>query len=285
MRSSLYKMALSIARAGREALTEKATWFSESLARGLRVARAFDREQPKMRISEVAAKTGMTRASARRYLLTLKELGYVGAEGEWFYPLPRILELGYAFVSSARLEEFVESILQQLSEETEAAAHFAVLDNNETLCLGSVSSRKLFGFFIAIGARQPAYAGSMGKMLLAGLSDTRLDEYIASVRRVAHTKETMISAAALRREIAEIREQGYALNRGEMTPGIVGVAVAVRNKDGAVAGVVNANWISTQSIKSAEIKRCLGPLRDAAKQIEMRLASGAVPTGWISRER
>ncbi len=134
-------------------MADKATWFSESLARGLKVARAFDREQPKMRISEVAAKTGMTRASARRYLLTLKELGYVGAEGEWFYPLPRILELGYAFVSSARLEEFVEPILQRLSAETDSAAHFAVFDNNETLCLGSVFSQKLFGFFISIGAR------------------------------------------------------------------------------------------------------------------------------------
>jgi IclR family pca regulon transcriptional regulator len=266
-------------------LADKATWFSESLARGLKVARAFDREQPKMRISEVAAKTGMTRASARRYLLTLKELGYVGSEGEWFYPLPRILELGYAFVSSARLEEFVEPILQRLSSETDAAAHFAVFDNNETLCLGSVFSQKLFGFFISIGARQPAYAGSMGKVLLAGLSSEKLDAYLASVRRVAHTKETMISAPALRRELSEIQEQGYALNRGEMTPGIVGVAVPVHSKDGAVAGAVNANWISTQSIKSTDIKRCLGPLREAAQQIEMRLASGAVPTGWISRER
>jgi len=170
-------------------------------------------------------------------------------------------------------------------KETDAAAHFAVFDNNETLCLGSVFSQKLFGFFISIGARQPAYAGSMGKVLLAGLSDTKLDEYLASVRRVAHTKETVTSAAILRREIAEVREQGYALNRGEMTPGIVGVAVPVRNKDGTVASVVNANWISTSSIKAAEIKRCLGPLREAAKQIEMRLASGAVPTGWVSRER
>ncbi len=279
---------LSIARpsaTGRNALADKAAWFSESLSRGLKVARAFDREQPKMRISEVATKTGMTRASARRYLLTLKELGYVGAEGDWFFPLPRILELGYSFVSSARLEDFVEPILQRLSQATDAAAHFGVFDNNETLCLGSVFSQKLFGFFISIGARHPAYAGSMGKVLLSGLSDARLDEYLTSVRRVAHTKETLISAAALRKEIAKVKEQGYALNRGELTPGIVGVAVPVRSKDGAVAGAVNANWISTQPMKHADIKRCLGPLREAAEQIELRLSSGAVPTGWITRDR
>jgi IclR family transcriptional regulator, pca regulon regulatory protein len=266
-------------------LADKATWFSESLARGLKVARAFDREQPKMRISEVAAKTGMTRASARRYLLTLKELGYVGAEGEWFYPLPRILELGYAFVSSARLEEFVEPILQQLSKDTDASAHFAVLDNNETLCLGSAFSQKMFGIIISIGARHPAYAGSLGKVLLAGLSSAKLDEYLSTVHRAAHTKETLTLAAELRREIAQVQEQGYALNRGELNAGIVGVAVPVRSKDGAVAGAVNANWISPQPIKSADIKRCLGPLHEAAKQIQMRLSSGAVPTGWISRER
>jgi len=263
----------------------KAAWFSESLARGLKVARAFDRESPKMRISDAAAKTGLTRASARRYLLTLQELGYVGADGDWFYPLPRILELGYSFVSSARLEEFVEPVLKKLSDLTDAAAHFAVLDNNETLCLGSVFSQKMFGFFISIGARQPAYAGSMGKVLLSGLSDAKLDAYLSSVRRAAHTPETLTTAAALRRELADIRKSGYGINRGELTPGIVGIAVPVRDKDGAVVATVNANWISVHPVKNADMKRCLDPLREAAKQIEMRLASGAAPTRWISHKR
>jgi IclR family pca regulon transcriptional regulator len=260
----------------------KAAWYSESLARGLMVARAFDRESPKMRISDVSAKTGMTRASARRYLLTLKELGYVGAEGDWFYPMPRILEVGYSFIASARLEEFVEPILKKLADQTDAAAHFAVLDNNETLCLGSVFSQKMFGFFISIGARHPAYAGSLGKVLLSGLTDDELERYFASARRVEHTKETLTSVAALRKEIASIRSQGYALNRGELRPGIVGVAVPVRNKSEKIVAVVNANWISVQSVKPADVKRCLGPLREAAEQIELRLWSGTVPTPWIS---
>ena len=158
---------------------EKAAWFSESLARGLTVARAFDRQSPRMRCSEVAAKTGLTRAAARRYLLTLRDLGYVGNDGDWFYPMPRILELGYSFISSARLEDFVEPILRRLADESGAAAHFAVLDKNETLCLGSVFSPKMFGFYISIGARHPAYAGSLGKVLLSGLSEKKLDEYLA----------------------------------------------------------------------------------------------------------
>src|SRR5215472_18801020 len=127
-------MVLSTRSAGRsdvaeEAVAEKvaadrAAWFSESLARGLLVARAFDRTSPRMRASEVALKTGLTRAAARRYLLTLRELGYVGSDGDWFYPMPRILELGYSFISSARLEDFVEPILKRLSDETGTAAHF-----------------------------------------------------------------------------------------------------------------------------------------------------------------
>jgi IclR family transcriptional regulator, pca regulon regulatory protein len=262
---------------------DKAAWFSESLARGLLVARAFDRSSPRMRCSEVALKTGLTRAAARRYLLTLRELGYVGSDGDWFYPMPRILELGYSFISSARLEDFVEPILKRLSDETATAAHFAVLDKNETLCLGSVFSPKMSGFFISIGARHPAYAGSMGKVLLAGLSDEQLDAYLASIPRTAHTAETLTSAAALRREVLAARKSGYAVNRGELNTGIVGIAVPVRGKDGSVAAVVNVNWISVHGIKNAEIKRCLGPLHEAAKQIELRLSSGAVPTGWISR--
>jgi IclR family pca regulon transcriptional regulator len=270
-------------RFGRQRVAGQAAWFSQSLARGLIVARAFDRESPRMRSSDVAAKTGLTRAAARRYLLTLKELGYLGADGDWFYPMPRILELGYSFISSARLEEFVEPVLKTLSDQTGAAAHFAVLDKNETLCLGSVFSSKMFGFFIAIGARHPAYAGSMGKVLLSGLTPKQLDDYLASVRRVAHTAETLINAAALRREILAVRKTGYAINRGELNTGIVGVAVPVCGKDGSVAAVVNVNWISVHSIKIAEIKRYLGPLRQAAEQIELRLSSGAVPTGWIAR--
>jgi IclR family pca regulon transcriptional regulator len=188
-------------------------------------------------------------------------------------------------VSSARLEEFVEPVLKKLSDATDAAAHFAVFDNNETLCLGSVFSQKMFGFFISIGARQPAYAGSMGKVLLSGLSDAKLDAYLSAVRRVAHTPETLTTAAALRRELADIRKSGYGLNRGELTPGIVGIAVPVHDKDGAVVATVNANWISGHTVKNADLKRCLGPLREAAKQIEMRLASGAAPTRWISHKR
>lgn len=264
-------------------MAAKSAWFSESLARGLNVARAFDREHPKMRISDVAAKAGMTRASARRYLLTLRELGYLGSEGDWFYPMPRILELGYSFIASARLEDFIEPILKKLSDETDAAAHFAVLDNNEVLCLGSVFSQKMYGFYISIGARHPAYAGSLGKVLLAGLSEQELDAYLAAVPRTAHTNLTLTSAAALRRELQTIRRDGYGLNRGELTPGIVGIAVPVHDKSGKAVAVVNVNWNSVQPVKNADIKRCLGPLREAAKQVELRLSSGAVPTQWITR--
>ena len=121
----------------------------------------------------------------------------------------------------------------------------------------------------------------MGKVLLSGLSEQKLDAYLASVPRAAHTAQTLTTPAALRREISQIRTSGYAINRGELTAGIVGIAVPVRNKHGVTAAVVNVNWISVHPVKTAEIKRCLRPLREAAKQIEVRLASGAVPTGWI----
>ena len=100
---------------------------------------------------------------------------------------------------------------------------------------------------------------------------------------MAHTAETLINATAQRRDILTVRKTGYAINRGELNTGIVGVAVPVRGKDGSVAAVVNVNWISVHPIKTVEIKRYLGPLREAAKQIELRLSSGAVPVGWIAR--
>jgi IclR family pca regulon transcriptional regulator len=266
-----------------EMMTDKAGWFSESLARGLKVVCAFDRKSPKMRISDVATKTGMTRASARRYLLTLAKLGYVGVEGDWFYPMPRILELGYSFVSSAQLEDFLDPILKRLSETTDAAARFAVLDKYETLCLGTTFSQRMLGYFISVGARHPAYAASMGKVLLAGLPKDKFEDYLANVPRPAFTKLTLTKPTALRRAVSDVHKLGYAINRGELNVGIVGVAVPVRSRTGTIVAAVNVSWISVNPLKTAEINRCLGPLREAAKQIETRLSTGPLPLMWSSR--
>lgn len=245
-------------------------WFSESFARGLRVIRAFGRDTPRLRIADVATRTGLTRAAARRYLLTLQELGFVGADADIFFLRPRVLDLGYGYLASVRIDEFVEPVLKDLSDATQGAAHLAVLDRDETLFLAGVPSRRMRHVFTSVGGRMPAYAGSLGQVLLAGLHPVQLDAYLERVERVRFTPTTMVEAEVIRTRLAEVRHRGYAVNQGEYLEGVMSVAVPVHAAAGEVIAAVNANRYSTAPLEEAEIAEYVTLLRDAAAQIERR---------------
>lgn len=256
------------------AAAKQANWFSASLARGLSVICAFGADSPRLRISEIAQRANLTRAAARRYLLTLAELGYVGRDGDQFFLRPRVLELGFAYVSSVRIEETVEPILKSLSERTGASAHVALLDNDTALFVATVYSDKMHGYFSTVGTRRPAYAGSLGKVLLSGLSDEQLNAYLNKAELQRHTPVTIANAGRLRDELERVREQGYALNQGEYIPGIMGLAVPVRDHSGIVVAALNVNWLSSAPIQPAEINRILPLLKSAAADMETLILKG-----------
>lgn len=246
----------------------KESWYSESLARGLLVLRAFGRDAERLRMSEVADRTGLTRAAARRFLLTLADLGYVGQDGNYFYLRPRILDLGYAYLSSVRVDQLVEPVLEDIAEKTRAASYFAVLDNDETLFVAGVPSPLMASVFMGVGGRIPAYAGSLGKVLLAWLTQAELDGFLARSQRVRHTDKTVVEPEALRARLAEVRAQGYAVNYGEFIEGIVGVAIPVRNRGGEVVAAINVNRFSPQPLSREEIEAYVAVLREAVLPIE-----------------
>ena len=249
-------------------------WFSESFARGLQVIRAFGRDAPRQRIADVAVRTGLTRAAARRYLLTLQELGLVGTEGDMFFLHPRVLDLGYSYLASIRIDEFVEPLLKGLSDAMQGWAHVAVHDRDEVLFVAGVPSRHLRHAFTSVGGRMPAYAGSLGQVLLAGLPDTELDAHVGRVDRTQFTAATLTDADALRSRIAEVRRLGYAVNRGEYLEGIVSVAVPIRSASGEVIAAINANRYSTRQLEQAEIDSIVALLRECAAQVERRSLMG-----------
>jgi IclR family transcriptional regulator, pca regulon regulatory protein len=261
-------------------LAKQPDWFSDSLARGLTVIRAFGSDAARLRIADVAERTGLTRAAARRFLFTLRELGYLGSEGDYFYLRPRVLDLGYAYISAARIEVHVEPILKELADKTQTSAHFAVLDDDSTLFVAGIYDEKMHGFFIAVGARRPAYAGSLGKCLLSGLSSDDLEGFLSRVERNRRTPTTIVDAETLRAEVAAVRERGYAINNGEFIAGVVGIAVPVRDREGRVAAALNINWFSPQPITPAEVELHLPHLRAAAREIEARLAVGGIRPGF-----
>lgn len=152
--------------------------FVRSLDRGLGVLRAFSAQTPAMSLSEVARRTGLTRAAARRLVLTLVELGYVRARGREFSLTPRVLDLGYSYLSSVSLPEVAEPHLERLVAEVGESSSVAVLDNDEIVYVARVPTSRIMTVAINVGTRFPAYATSMGRVLLAGLAKSELDTYL-----------------------------------------------------------------------------------------------------------
>ena len=187
--------------------------FVQSLERGLSVIRAFDAEHPKLTLSEVARRTGLTRAAARSFLRTLVELGYVRSDGSRFALRPKMLELGYAYLSSLTLPEVAEPHLEQLVEEVHESSSVSELDGNDVIYVARVPTKRIMTVTINVGTRFPAYATSMGRVLLAAQPDERLDHYLESASLRGLTGHTITSATALRRELRKIRTPGLGAGR------------------------------------------------------------------------
>ena len=153
----------------------------QSLERGLAVIRAFDEHNAELTLSDVARATGLTRAAARRFLLTLADLGYVRTDGRWFSLSPRILELGYAYLSSQSLTEVAEPHLERLVAEVHESSSVSVLDGEDIVYVARVPTARIMAVSINVGTRFPAYATSMGRVLLSRLPDEELEAYLERV--------------------------------------------------------------------------------------------------------
>ncbi len=160
-------------------MAERGEHFVQSLERGLAVIKAFGSEDPELTLSDVARRTGLTRAAARRFLLTLADLGYVRSDGKHFALTPRVLELGYAYLSSLSLPEIAEPHLERLAAEVRESSSVSVLDGDEIVYVGRVPTSRIMRVSINVGTRFPAYATSMGRVLLAALAPEALDAYLA----------------------------------------------------------------------------------------------------------
>ncbi|WP_117213493.1 IclR family transcriptional regulator domain-containing protein [Allorhizocola rhizosphaerae] len=244
------------------------TEFVQSLERGLAVIRAFDSARPELTLSEVAATSGMTRAAARRFLLTLATLGYVRSDGRRFSLTPRVLQLGYAYLSSLTLPEVALPHLKTLAAEVNESSSVSVLDADDVVYVARVPTRRIMTVAISVGTRFPAYATSMGRMLLAGLSEEDLQRYLASVRLERLTSRTVGTVAALRAEVARARAQGWALVNQELEEGLRAVAAPIRDRSGHVVAAVNVSAHASRTSLDTMRKEFLPPLLATAKRIE-----------------
>ena len=184
--------------------------YVQSLDRGLSVIRAFDASRPELALSDVARETGLTRATARRFLLTLVSLGYVRQDGNRFSLRPRVLELGYSYLSALSLPELAQPHMETLVAQVNESSSIAVLDDTEIVYVVRVPTSRIMSITIAVGTRLPAYPTSMGRVLLAALDPEALDERLARMDIRSLTPTTVADVERLRRQLDRVRAQGWA---------------------------------------------------------------------------
>jgi IclR family transcriptional regulator, pca regulon regulatory protein len=247
------------------------THFVQSLERGLAVIRAFDAEHPELTLSDVARSTGLTRAAARRFLLTLADLGYVHTDGRLFALSARVLELGYAYLSSLSLPEVAEPHLERLVAEVHESSSVSVLDAEDVVYVARVPVSRIMTVAINVGTRFPAYATSMGRVLLAGMDDEELDAYLERVRLGRLSPRTVRSIGALRAELWRVRAQGYAIVDQELEEGLRAVAAPIRDREGRVVAAVNISTHASRTSPETMRRRLVPPLLATAARIESDL--------------
>jgi IclR family pca regulon transcriptional regulator len=261
----------------------------QSLERGLSVIRAFDSEHRELGLSEVARATGLTRAAARRFLLTLVELGYVRAAGGRFSLRPRVLELGFAYLSSLTLPEVALPHMEALVAKINESSSISVLDEDDIVYVARVPTRRIMSITLAVGTRLPAYATSMGRVLLAALPDAELDERLARIDVRPLTPRTVKDRDALRAVIEQVRRQGYAVTDQELEQGLRSAAVPLHDASGAVIAALNVSVHASRATMAELRTRFLPPAREAAAAIDAELrktglrATGAGSAGRLAR--
>jgi IclR family pca regulon transcriptional regulator len=246
--------------------------FNQSLERGLEIIHTFGADAPRQTVSEVAAKTGLTRATTRRFLITLVELGYVATDGRSFQLAPRVLGLGYSFLSGLGFPDVALPHLERLVAEVEESSEASILDGEDIVYVVRVPGTKLMTISISVGSRMPAHATSMGKVLLAGLSDSELDAYLEQATLKRFLPKTVTDPAVLRSQILRTRADGFAIVDQELEEGLLAIAVPIHDRTGRVVAAVNlSTHIARRTVKSLR-EDLLPPLERTARLIERDLA-------------
>lgn len=237
------------------------------LEKGLQVIEAFDQDRGRLTIAEVAERTGLTRAAARRYLLTLTYLGYMRHENKQFSLTPMVLRLGQSYLHSARLPRLVQPLLYRLAYTVGEAASAAVLDHDQLVCVSAVSAGQLVSATLQPGTRVPAWCTANGRMLLAYLPPAQLEDFLDRLQTERITEHTIVDKARLAQEIARARAQGYVLVDQELELGLRTMAVPLKNFRGEVVAAMNISVHAARMSLEQMVERCLPTL--IKMQIEM----------------
>jgi beta-ketoadipate pathway transcriptional regulators, PcaR/PcaU/PobR family len=231
------------------------------LVRGLAVVECFDEEHARMSITDVAQRTGLERATARRCLLTLVHLGYATYDGKFFELTPRILNLGHSYLAATPLPRLIQPFLEELSRATSESTSAAVLEGTDILYVARASTRRVMSINLAPGARLPAYCTSMGRTLLAALPAGEARAILERSELIAYTDRTKADMASITTELAVIAAQGFAVIDQELELGLCSIAVPLTNPAGQVVAAINIGAQTARSPTSRMIAHFLPLMR------------------------
>jgi len=246
--------------------------YVQSFARGLEVIRSFSADAPRQTLTEVAGRSGLSRAGARRILLTLETLGYVSSDGKLFSLTPRILDLGFAYLSSMPIWNLAEPVMEALVAEVKESCSAAVLDGTDIVYVLRVPTHKIMSISLGVGSRLPAYCTSMGRMLLSALPEAELMKCLQASTLEARTKYTVTDVKELAAKVAQARKQGWSLVNQELEEGLVSMAAPITNRAGQTVAALNISGQANRTSAKAMQESMLPQLLAAAQAISRLLS-------------
>ncbi len=232
-----------------------------ALEKGLAVIECFDAAHDKLTIADVARATELSRAAARRCLLTLAKIGYAEFDGKFFRLTPRVLRLGHAWLASAALPQLVQPFLERLSEETHESSSACLLDGHEIVYIARSAQRRIMSVGLSVGTRLPAFCTSMGRVLLAARDPADARARILAGRPRALTPHTVTDPDRLAAILAEVRAQGYCIVDQELELGLISIAMPLINPRGEVVAAFNLSGQVQRSSAEEMAERFLPGMR------------------------
>ena len=245
--------------------------YVQSFARGLQVIRSFSAEAPQQTLTEVAGRSSLTRAGARRILLTLQTLGYVESDGRHFRLTARILDLGFAYLSSLPLWNLAEPLMESLVEEVKESSSAAVLEGQDIVYVLRVPTHKILSIGLGVGSRLPAYCTSMGRVLLAALPDDEVRRRLQASPLRALTRHTATDPDTVLARIQQVRRQGWSIVNQELEEGLLSLAAPITDRGGRVIAALNLSGQANRTSAKVAQDTLLPPLLRAAQAISARL--------------
>jgi len=240
----------------------------DSLTKGLALLRLFASGVERLTMQEVAEQLDVTRAAARRLLLTLEHNGYLSQDGRHFALTPRVMDLGYAYFASMNLPQLARPHLQALCADLRESCSIGMLDRESVVLVAREEPSQLLRVDMAIGRRMPAYAHSLGRVLLAGLDEAALSAYLAGAALRKLTPFTIDSRPALARKLAQVRADGFCTLISELVDGFAGISVPLRDQTGKTVAGLGLSMVLGSRDKEYLESHYLPPLRAAAEKIE-----------------